>query len=411
VKFLVAKGKIIFYASSFPIFTAHLYCMPIYPNTFSSKLPKAGTSIFSVMSALATECKALNLSQGFPNFNVNPALISLVNKKMKEGWNQYAPMQGIPQLREALCEKMEKLYGAKYHPDKEVTITSGGTQAIYTALTAIVREGDEVIVMEPAYDCYVPAIELSGGIPVYIQLKAPNYVVDWNDVKKSISSHTKAIVINTPHNPMGSAMTANDMRELEKLVKGTNIIILSDEVYEHILFDGKKHESVCKYPGLAQRSFIIYSFGKTYHATGWKLGYCFAPENLMTEFRKVHQFIVFASNTPIQHALADYIKGGEDYSELSRFYQNKRDFFLKQLKDSRFRFIPASGSYFQILDYSNITKEKDTSYAIRLTKENGIASIPVSCFYHTPVDNKLLRFCFAKTDDVLKKAGEKLCKI
>lgn len=382
-----------------------------YPNPVSSKLPKVGTTIFTVMSALANEHKAINLSQGFPNFEVNPRLISLINQKMKEGLNQYAPMQGLPLLREVLCEKMEKLYGAKYHPDKEVNITSGGTQAIYSALTAVVREGDEVIVIEPAYDCYVPAIELNGGIPIYVQLKAPSHTIDWNDVKKVMTSRTKVIMINTPHNPMGSVMTPDDMRQLEKLVKGTNIIIISDEVYEHIIFDGLKHESICKYPRLAERSFIIYSFGKTYHATGWKMGYCFAPENLMAEFRKVHQFIVFTSNTPFQHALAEYIKECNDYNELGDFFQKKRDFFLKQLKGSRFKFVPASGSYFQLLDYSAISNEKDTDYAIRLTKENGVASIPTSVFYHKPVDNKLLRFCFAKTDDMLKRAAEKLCKI
>jgi methionine aminotransferase len=242
-------------------------------------------------------------------------------------------------------------------------------------------------------------------------LKAPNHTIGWNDVKKVISSRTKVIMINTPHNPMGSAMSAGDMKELEKIVKGTNIIIISDEVYEHIIFDKLKHESVCKYPRLAERSFVIFSFGKTYHATGWKMGYCFAPENLMTEFRRVHQFIVFTSNTPFQHALAEYISSCDDYKELSEFYQEKRDFFLKQLKGSRFKFVPASGSYFQLLDYSAITDEKDTDYAVRLTKENGVASIPVSVFYHKPVDNKLLRFCFAKTDETLKKAAEKLCRI
>ena len=382
-----------------------------YPNSISSKLPKVGTTIFTVMSALANEYKAINLSQGFPNFDVNPKLVSLINQKMKEGLNQYAPMQGVPKLREVLCEKMEKLYGAKYDPDKEINITSGGTQAIYSALTAVVREGDEVVVIEPAYDCYVPAIELNGGIPVYVQLKSPDHTIDWNDVKKVISPRTKVIMINTPHNPMGSVMSAADMKELEKIVKGTNILIISDEVYEHIIFDGLKHESVCKYPRLAERSFVIFSFGKTYHATGWKMGYCFAPENLMTEFRRVHQFIVFTSNTPFQHALAEYISGYDDYKELSEFYQAKRDFFLKQLKGSRFKFTPASGSYFQLLDYSAITNEKDTEYAIRLTKENGVASIPTSVFYHKPVDDKLLRFCFAKTDETLKKAAEKLCKI
>ncbi len=385
--------------------------MPTYPNTVSSKLPKVGTTIFTVMSALANEHKAINLSQGFPNFDVNPKLVSLIHQKMKEGLNQYAPMQGVPALREVLCEKMEKLYGAKYHPDKEVNITSGGTQAIYSALTAVVREGDEVIVIEPAYDCYVPAIELNGGIPVYVQLKGPNHTIDWNDVKKVITSKTKVIMINTPHNPMGSVMTAADMKELERIVSGTNILIISDEVYEHIIFDGQKHESVCKYPRLAERSFIVYSFGKTYHATGWKMGYCFAPENLMAEFRKVHQFIVFTANTPIQHALADYIRECDDYNELGGFFQKKRDFFLSLIKGSRFKFVPAAGSYFQLLDYSGITNEKDTDYAIRLTKENGVASIPTSVFYHKPIDNKLLRFCFAKTDDMLKQAAEKLCKI
>lgn len=385
--------------------------MPKYPNIISSKLPKVGTTIFSVMSALANEHKAINLSQGFPNFDVNPRLVELITLKMKEGLNQYAPMQGVPALREALSEKMEKLYGAKYHPDKEVNITSGGTQAIYSALTAVVREGDEVIVIEPAYDCYVPAIELNGGIPVYVQLKGPNHTIDWKDVRKVVTSKTKVIMINTPHNPMGSVMTAADMKELEKIVSGTNILIISDEVYEHIIFDEQIHESVCKYPRLAERSFIVYSFGKTYHATGWKMGYCFAPENLMAEFRKVHQFIVFTSNTPIQHALADYLKESDDYNQLSEFYQKKRDFFLSQIKGSRFKFTPAAGSYFQLLDYSAITNEKDTDYAVRLTKEDGIASIPTSVFYHKPIDNKLLRFCFAKTDDILKKAAEKLCAI
>lgn len=385
--------------------------MPIYPNSISSKLPKVGTTIFTVMSALANEYNAINLSQGFPNFSVNAKLISLIAQKMKEGLNQYAPMQGVPLLREVLCEKMEKLYGVKYNPDKEINITSGGTQAIYSALTAVVREGDEVIVVEPAYDCYVPAIELNGGIPIYLQLKAPDYTIDWNEMKKIISPRTKVIMINTPHNPMGSMMSDKDMKELEKLVKDTNILIISDEVYEHIIFDGQQHKSVCRYPHLVERSFIIFSFGKSYHATGWKMGYCLAPENLMAEFRKVHQYIVFASNTPVQHALAEYIKGSDDYKELAGFYQAKRDFFLKQLKGSRFTFTPSGGSYFQLLNFSKISEEKDTDYAIRLTKEYGVASIPLSVFFHKPIDNKLLRFCFAKTDDTLKKAAEKLCKI
>lgn len=389
-----------------------------YPGSISSKLPKVGTTIFTVMSALANEHKAINLSQGFPDFPVNERLISLINQKMKEGFNQYAPMQGIIILREILCGKMEKLYGAKYHPEKEVNITSGATQAIYSALAAVVREGDEVIVFEPAYDCYVPAVELNGGIPIYVQLKPPHYKmenpswhIDWEEVRKMITPHTKAIMINSPHNPMGFVMNANDMRQLEKLVKNTDIFVISDEVYEHIIFDGLKHESVCKYPRLAERSFIIFSFGKTYHATGWKIGYCFAPEALMKEFRKVHQFIVFTSNTPIQYALADYLSESDDYKNLSVFYQQKRDFFLKQLKNSKFKFIPSPGSYFQLLDYSNISNERDTEFAVRMTKEYGVASIPISVFYHQPTDNKLLRFCFAKTEETLKSATEKLCKI
>ena len=390
-------------------FNSYMLTQPI--NRISSKLPHVGATIFSVMSALAAEHKALNLSQGFPNFNVDEKLISLIYQKMKEGHNQYAPMQGVLTLRETLCEKMENLYSVKYNPEKEITVTSGGTEAIYSALTAIVRKGDEVIVVEPAYDCYVPAIELNGGIPVFVQLKAPSYTIDWEQIKNAVNSKTRVIIINTPHNPMGSVMSQADMHELESIVRDTNILIISDEVYEHILFDGLKHESICKYPDLAERSFVIFSFGKTYHATGWKMGYCFAPNELMAEFRKVHQYIVFSSNTPIQLALADYIKMNPNYGDLPDFYQKKRDFFLQQIKGSRFKFKPASGSYFQLLDYSNITDEKDTSFAIRLTKEKGIASIPISVFYNQAIDHKLLRFCFAKTDETIKKAGELLCKI
>ena len=390
-------------------FNSYMLTQPI--NRISSKLPHIGATIFSVMSALAAEHKALNLSQGFPNFDVDEKLISLIYQKMKEGYNQYAPMQGVLTLRETLCEKMENLYSVKYNPEKEITVTSGGTEAIYSALTAIVRKGDEVIVVEPAYDCYVPAIELNGGIPVFVQLKAPSYTIDWEQIKNAVNSKTRVIIINTPHNPMGSVMSQADMHELESIVRDTNILIISDEVYEHILFDGLKHESICKYPDLAERSFVIFSFGKTYHATGWKMGYCFAPNELMAEFRKVHQYIVFSSNTPIQLALADYIKMNPNYGDLPDFYQKKRDFFLQQIKGSRFKFKPTSGSYFQLLDYSDITDEKDTSFAIRLTKENGIASIPISVFYNQAIDHKLLRFCFAKTDETIKKAGELLCKI
>ena len=382
-----------------------------FPSPIISKLPKAGTTIFTIMSALANECKAINLSQGFPNFPVSEELISLVNQWMKKGMNQYAPMQGILPLRESIAEKMEALYGIVYNPESEITITSGGTQAIYAAIASVIHIGDEVIVLEPAYDSYIPAIEMSGGVAVHIHLKAPTYRIDWNEVKKAINPKTKMIMINTPHNPTGTVMTANDMKELEKITTGTNIIILSDEVYEHLIFDGLRHESVCLYPKLAERSFVIFSFGKTYHATGWKTGYCLAPQNLSTEFRKVHQFMVFSANTPIQYALADYLRKKEKYLELPAFYQEKRDYFIRLLKGSKFKFTPASGSYFQLLDYSAITNEKDTEFAKRITKEYGVASIPISVFYEQPVDNKLLRFCFAKTKDTLELAAERLLKI
>ena len=363
------------------------------------------------MSALANEHQAINLSQGFPNFEVSGELISLVNQFMKKGMNQYAHMQGIMPLREMIAEKMERLYSIRYNPETEITITSGGTQAIYTAIASIIREGDEVIVLEPAYDSYVPAIELNGGIPIHIHLKAPDYHIDWNEVKKVINARTKMIMVNSPHNPTGAVMTANDMKELEKITSGTDIVILSDEVYEHIIFDGMRHESVCRYPKLAERSFVIFSFGKTYHATGWKMGYCLAPSNLSAEFRKVHQFMVFCANTPIQHALAEYMKRKEKYEELAPFYQEKRDYFIRLLKGSKFKFNPAPGSYFQLLDYSAISNEKDTEFAKRITKEYGVASIPVSVFYQNPVDNMLLRFCFAKTNETLEQAAERLLKI
>jgi methionine aminotransferase len=330
---------------------------------------------------------------------------------MKKGLNQYAPMQGIMPLRELLCAKTKKLYNTKYNPDSEITITAGGTQAIYTAISAIIRKDDEVIVIEPAYDCYVPAIEINGGIPVFLQLNAPDFNVDWKKMKELITPRTRMIMVNTPHNPTGSVWSADDMKQLEKLVEGTDIIILSDEVYEHIIFDSIAHESVMKYPKLAERSFVIFSFGKTYHATGWKIGYCFAPANLMAEFRKVHQFNVFCVNTPIQNALAEYIAGSDDYLGLPEFFQKKRDYFNKLVQGSKFKLKPSSGSYFQLLDYSDITDERDTEFAIRMTKEFGIASIPISVFYNEPLDQKVLRFCFAKTDETLEQAAECLRKV
>ena len=385
--------------------------MPRYPNPVKSKLPKVGTTIFTVMSALANEHGAINLSQGFPDFNCSPELVKLVNHHMKAGRNQYAPMQGIPALRKRISEKIEDAYSIAYDPDTEITVTAGATQAIYSAISAVVREGDEVIVFEPAYDCYVPAIELNGGIPVYIQLKPPHYNIDWNMVKKMISHRTRMIMINTPHNPTGTILTASDLVQLEKITKNTEILILSDEVYEHLIFDNVEHQSVCRFPKLAERSFVIYSFGKTYHTTGWKIGYCLAPANLMAEFRKVHQFQVFCANTPIQLALADFMAEKNEYKNLPKFFQKKRDLFLKLIKTSRFKAVPAAGSYFQLLDYSKISQEKDTDFAIRVTKEFGVASVPVSVFYHEPYDKRLLRFCFAKEDETLEKAAEKLCRI
>lgn len=382
-----------------------------YPNLIKSKLPQVGTTIFTVMSQLANEHNALNLSQGFPDFKGDDKLFNLVADAMHQGLNQYAPMAGLMALREQIVQKTANLYNVNYNPETEITITAGGTQAIYTVIAATISEGDEVIIFIPAYDCYGPAVELNGGKVVYIQLLAPEYTVNWNLVKKLITQRTKMIIINTPHNPTGKILDKNDMLALEKIVSNTNIIILSDEVYEHIIFDKQKHQSVCKFPKLAERSFIISSFGKTFHNTGWKIGYCLAPSNLMKEFRKAHQFIVFSVNTPLQHALAEYLKNENTYLELGNFYQQKRDFFVDSIKDSKFEIIPSKGTYFQLLSYRNISNEKDTEFAVRLTKEYKLASIPVSVFYQKNVDEKILRFCFAKKEETLERAAEILNKV
>lgn len=376
-----------------------------------SKLPDTGRTIFSIMSQMAHENNAINLSQGFPDFPVSPKLISLVNRHMRKGLNQYSPLEGQLTLRQKLAAKAKELYGAEFDPISEINITSGGTQAIHSAITATVSDGDEVIVFEPAYDCYVPAVKLAGGVPIFIPLTVPTYRIDWEAVKKRINHKTRMIIINTPNNPGGTVISADDMKQLEKLTRGSDILILSDEVYEHIIFDGLEHQSVLRYPGLRDRAFVVFSFGKTYHATGWKLGYCFARENLMREFRRVHQFVVFSSNTPLQHAFADYMDDKQEYLKLPRFYQLKRDYFLQALRKSRFKFVPSEGTYFQLLDYSAITDEDDMAFAERLTKEHGIASIPVSVFYSQKTDNKVLRFCFAKSNTTLKKAAQILCKL
>lgn len=372
----------------------------------TSKLPGLPTTIFSIMSKMAADYNALNLSQGFPNFKSDPKLINLVSRAMEAGHNQYAPMQGDKELREVVTDKLNTLYHSNYRPETDITITAGATQAIFTAITAVVHPGDEVIVFKPAYDCYEPSVELCGGVPVPIQLKAPYNEVDWEEVRRSITSKTKLIIINTPHNPGGTVFSEEDMLQLQTLAEDTDIIVLSDEVYEHIVFDKQQHQSAARFPGLAARSFITASFGKTFHNTGWKTGYCAGPEALMKEFNKVHQFNVFSVNHPIQKALATYLKTPEHYLSLGDFYQRKRDLFLSLIKESRFRFTPSAGTYFQLLDYSEITEENDIDFAARLVKSHGIAAIPVSVFNKDREDHKRLRFCFAKTDETLEKAAE-----
>jgi methionine aminotransferase len=395
------------YICELPIFPD----MENYTGSIVSKLPFTGTSIFAVMSALAKEHNALNLSQGFPDFPVSEELIKLVNSNMKKGHNQYAPMPGILPLREGISEMFEKKYGAKYHPETEITITAGATQGLFSIIAAFIRPGDEVIILEPAYDSYGPAIMLQGGMVKYARLQAPDYSINWETFPSLITGSTRMIIINSPHNPTGTVIRSKDLKKLETLLKNRDILLLSDEVYEHLIFDGLTHESVCKYPALASKTLITGSFGKTFHATGWKCGFVLAPPQLTAEFRKVHQFVVFAVNTPVQHAIAEYLKNPENYINLGSFYQEKRDLFLGMIKGSRFKASPASGTYFQLLNYSNISDEKEMAFAERITREYKIASVPVSPFYHNQEDNKMLRFCFAKTTETLEKAAEILCRI
>ncbi|WP_117879933.1 methionine aminotransferase [Aureibaculum luteum] len=377
----------------------------------NSKLPSVKTTIFTIMNTLAKEHNAINLSQGFPDFDTDSKLIDLVTKAMHSGYNQYAPMAGVLTLREQIANKIDGLYGVKYHPDTEITVTVGATQAIFTIIASFIRKDDEVIIFKPAYDCYEPAIELHNGKPIYVQLKAPTYKINWQEVKEKITSKTKMIIINTPHNPSGFLWSNMDMLALEKLVKDTNIIVLSDEVYEHIIFDNLKHHSACKYSYLKERTFVVGSFGKTFHNTGWKMGYCAAPANLMNEFRKVHQFNVFCANHPMQIAFAEYLKVESHFKNLSQFYQDKRDLFLNKIKDSRFKFTPSKGTYFQLLDYSAISDEGDVDFVKRLAIEYKIAAIPVSVFNSDNMDQKMIRFCFAKKNETLKKATYILTKI
>jgi len=384
--------------------------MPKFPGTIKSKLPKVGTTIFTVMSALANEHNAINLSQGFPDFEVSEKLKSLVKQHVDKSNHQYAPMAGVVKLREQIAKKIEKLYGTNYNPETEITVTPGGTMALYSAISAVVNEGDEVVIFAPAYDSYTPAVTLNGGTPIYIPLKAPDFRIPWDMVRRFINHKTRLIILNNPHNPTGAVMDEEDFKQLQHILQGSEIMLLSDEVYEHLVFDKKKHLSVCSFPALAERSFAVFSFGKTYNATGWKIGYCVAPAELMKEFRKAYQYQAFAVNTPMQLALADFMEDESEYLQLNQFYQEKRDYFLNCLKGSKFDMKPASGSYFQLLGYQNISEEKDTDLAVRLTKEIGVASIPVSVFYHKPTDIKYLRFCFAKHNDTLQQAAERLMK-
>lgn len=380
-------------------------------QAIKSKLPNVGTTIFTTMSQLAAENNSLNLSQGFPNFPPDPLLIQLATEAIKADYNQYAPMQGILPLRDAIATKIQSLYGIAYHPETEITVTAGATQAIYTAISAFIRPNDEVIVIKPAYDCYEPAIEVNGGVPVYVQLKGKDYKMDWTAFREKINPKTKMVIINTPHNPTGMVFSKEDMLTLQDILKNTNVVLLSDEVYEHIIFDGQLHQSACSFPDLASRSFICASFGKTFHITGWKMGYCLAPKELMVEFQKVHQFNVFCANHPLQRALTTYLQTPKHYLALNEFYQTKRDLFLEGLKASNFTFTPAQGTYFQLLDYSQITREPDHVFARRLAIDHKIASIPVSGFNIDQTDHHQLRFCFAKTDDTLYKAIDILLKI
>ena len=378
---------------------------------FQSKLPNIGTTIFTTMSALAVEYKAINLGQGFPDFMMSEELIDLVNSAMRNGQNQYAPMAGLGLLRERLAEKMEQLYAANVNPETEITMTPGGTYAIYTALTTVLQPGDEVIVFEPAYDSYIPNIEINGAIPVLIPLIYPDYNINWNLVREKVSSKTKMIMLNTPHNPTGSVIGKDDIEQLRRIVKDTGIFILSDEVCEHWIFEDKQHESMLRYPDLLERSFVCFSFGKTYHCTGWKMGYCVAPAAIMKEFSKVHQFNCFSCHSPTQHALAEYILQKDAYLQLGKQLQQKRDHFQQLMEQTKFKALPSYGSYFQLYSYTDVTDESDADFAIRLTKEYGVAAIPTSAFYVNGKDDKVLRFCFVKKEKTLEAAVSRLIKL
>ena len=376
--------------------------------TLTSRLPAVGTTIFTVMSALAAEHKAVNLGQGFPDFGCDPALLEHVTHAMQAGHNQYPPMPGIPALRTAIATKIEALYARQYSAGDEITITAGATQAIITIILAVVHPGDEVIVLEPCYDSYVPNIELAGGTVVRVPLTPKTFRPDFSAIAAAITPKTRAILINSPHNPSATVWSRADMLALEALLAPTNVLLISDEVYEHMVFDGAEHESAARYPGLAERAFIVSSFGKTYHVTGWKVGYVAAPASLMAEFRKVHQFNVFTVNTPMQYGLAAYMADPAPYRDLSAFYQRKRDLFRDGLANTRFKILPSQGSYFQCVDISNISDMPEADFCQWLTREKGVAAIPLSAFYGNGFDQRVVRFCFAKQDATLHRALERL---
>ncbi|MCP3727877.1 pyridoxal phosphate-dependent aminotransferase [Paraburkholderia sp. CNPSo 3272] len=379
--------------------------------SFPSRLPSVGTTIFTVMSALAAEKGAVNLGQGFPDFDCDARIVDAVAHAMREGHNQYPPMAGIAALREAIADKIEHVYGRRYDANSEITVTAGATQALLTAILATVHAGDEVIVVEPTYDSYLPSIELAGGKPVFVTLEAPDYAIPFDRLAAAITPKTRLILINTPHNPTGTVWRAEDMQKLEEIVRGTNVLIVSDEVYEHMVYDGHPHESVARYPELAARSFIVSSFGKTYHVTGWKVGYVAAPAPLTAEFRKVHQFNVFTVNTPMQFGLAHYLRDPKPYLELPAFYQKKRDFFRAGLANTRFKLLPCEGTYFQCVDYSAISDLPEAEFSKWLTAEIGVAAIPVSAFYHETHESGVVRFCFAKQESTLATALERLARL
>ncbi|MBL7870110.1 MAG: aminotransferase class I/II-fold pyridoxal phosphate-dependent enzyme [Cyclobacteriaceae bacterium] len=376
-----------------------------------SRLPEVGTSIFTVMSRLALEQGAINLSQGFPDFPVSEELIELIYKNLKAGHNQYAPMPGAPLLRQAIADVVMKSFQRPTDFETEVTVTAGGTEALFATISALVNAGDEVILFDPAYDSYDPSIRLNGGVPIHIKLTPPHFGIDWQEVKSKITSRTRMVMINTPHNPTGSVLCEQDLKTLEQIAIEKNIIVLSDEVYERIIFDNQQHQSVLKFPRLAAQSVAVFSFGKTFHATGWKVGYAVAPENLTREIRKAHQFIAFSVNTPVQLALAEYLNNPENYLKLGKFYQRKRDFFLDQIKGSSFKPLPCFGSYFQLLSYEGISEKNELEMAEWMTNEKKLAPIPVSAFYNDKANHQLLRFCFAKGEETLEKAGAILRKL